>query len=55
MASMNKILFELLGSPFSDRPLSKLTAPDLFGVYGISFNDPVPLLDISLDRRERWD
>lgn len=55
MAPPNKILFELLGSPFSDRPRAKLTDAELLGVYDVAFKDRVGLLYLALHRRDGWD
>lgn len=55
MSASNKILFQLLGSPFSDRPLATLSDAELLGVYELAFKDRVALLYLSLHRREGWD
>jgi hypothetical protein len=48
-------LFELLGSPFVDKPLRRFSDQELLEVYDLAFPDRVALLYLSLHRREDWD
>jgi hypothetical protein len=48
-------LFELLGSPFLDKPLRRFSDQELLDIYDIAFPNRVALLYLSLHRREGWD
>ena len=47
-------LFELLGSPFSDRPQRQFTDRELLDAYDSAFPNRVALLYLSIHRREGW-
>src|SRR5215475_3233071 len=48
-------LFDLLGSPFVNKPLRRFTDAELLGVYDLAFKNRVALLYLSLHRRSGWD
>jgi hypothetical protein len=49
-----KLLFELIGSPFSNAPLRRLSDQELLSLYDSAFENRVALLLLSLHRREGW-
>ncbi len=50
-----KLLFELLGSPFSEQPQREFSDEDLLIAYDHAFPNRVALLYLSRHRREGWD
>lgn len=48
-------LFDLLGSPFVDKPLCRFSDQELLEAYDLAFPNRVALLYLSLHRREGWD
>jgi hypothetical protein len=50
-----RIFFELLGSPFADKPLRRFSDEELLGAYDLAFPNRVALLYLSLHRRPGWD
>lgn len=50
-----KLLFDLLGSPFVDKPLRRFSDQELLEAYDFAFPNRVALLYLSLHRRPGWD
>jgi hypothetical protein len=49
------MLFDLLGSPFVNKPLRRFSDPELLEVYDLAFPNRIALLYLSLHRRPGWD
>ncbi|HYC72422.1 MAG TPA: hypothetical protein VEB66_14525 [Opitutaceae bacterium] len=49
------LFFELVGSPFVDRPLRRFSDEELLGAYDQAFPNRIALLYLTLHRRRGWD
>jgi hypothetical protein len=50
-----RVFYELLGSPFVDKPLRRFSDEELLEVYDLAFPNRVALLYLSRHRRQGWD